>query len=380
MPDHHGASAFEAAQAAQHSAEAISDSLKTSELRYRRLFEMARDGILILDSDEGRITDANPFMTELLGYSYDELIGKELWEIGLLKDKQASQAAFAVLKSDGYIRYEDIPLRNLMGNLREVEFISNIYRENGHSVIQCNIRDITERRRADRRLAEIAVRNERIAETLQRSMLAASPASKFNGFAVETLYQAALEEAEVGGDFFDAFALADDNVALVVGDVSGKGLDAAGRTAEVKYALRAFLHENREPNIALAHLNDFICETHRLDLNSGEVFVVVAVAVVNTSTGDASFSAAGAEPSLILHADGRVEQMETYGRPLGIQPLAEYTTCKRVLASGETIMMGHRWNYRSAHRNRFSGCRRVRGACSQMRRRSTLGGTDPHNI
>ena len=84
--------------------------LRVSELRYRRLFETARDGILILDSETGRITDANPFMSELLGYPREELLGRELWEIGLLRDKEASQEAFGRLERDGYIRYENLPL------------------------------------------------------------------------------------------------------------------------------------------------------------------------------------------------------------------------------------------------------------------------------
>ena len=133
------------------------ESLKVSELRYRRLFEAARDGILILDSKLGRITDSNPFMSELLGYTREELLGKELWEIGLLQDKEASQEAFRLLEREGYIRYEDLPLLNQRGEKREVEFVSNIYHENGHTVIQCNIRDITERKRveADLSLASI---------------------------------------------------------------------------------------------------------------------------------------------------------------------------------------------------------------------------------
>lgn len=133
------------------------EELKISELRYRRLFEAARDGILILDSKLGRITDANPFMSELLGYTREELLGKELWEIGLLQDKEASLEAFRQLERDGYIRYEDLPLLNQRGEKREVEFVSNIYHENGHTVIQCNIRDITDRKRveADLSLASI---------------------------------------------------------------------------------------------------------------------------------------------------------------------------------------------------------------------------------
>ena len=87
-------------------------------------------------------------MTELLGYTHDELVGKELWEIGLLKDEQASQVAFRVLQEKGYIRYEDLPLETRDGKHWEVEFVSNVYRENGNQVIQCNIRDITERKAA----------------------------------------------------------------------------------------------------------------------------------------------------------------------------------------------------------------------------------------
>src|SRR5690242_2061730 len=124
--------------------------LRVSELRYRRLFEAARDGILILDAVTLKITDVNPFMTELLGYSHAEFLGKELWEIGLFSDKEASQAAFKELQGTGYLRYEDLPLQATNGKLRDVEFVSNVYEEDRHQVIQCNIRDITDRKRAER--------------------------------------------------------------------------------------------------------------------------------------------------------------------------------------------------------------------------------------
>jgi PAS domain S-box-containing protein len=124
--------------------------LRISELRYRRLFEAARDGILILDAVTLKITDVNPFMTELLGYSHVEFLGKELWEIGLFSDKEASQEAFKELQSTGYLRYEDLPLQDTNGKLRDVEFVSNVYEEDSHQVIQCNIRDITDRKRAEK--------------------------------------------------------------------------------------------------------------------------------------------------------------------------------------------------------------------------------------
>ncbi|WP_414660590.1 chemotaxis protein CheB [Horticoccus sp. 23ND18S-11] len=126
--------------------------LRRSERRYRRLFEAAKDGFLILDPDTRKITDANPFIVRLLGYSRPQLLKKELWEIGLLKDEAAGLAVFRALKRRGFIRYENLPLKTKSGKRLEVEFVSNLYRENNHQVIQCNIRDITERKRFDEAL------------------------------------------------------------------------------------------------------------------------------------------------------------------------------------------------------------------------------------
>ena len=127
-------------------------ALRQSEIRYRRLFETAKDGILILDNETGKITDANPFMSELLGYSNDDFLDKELWEIGLFSDKSANEAAVRTLQKEGYIRYEHLPLETTLQQQVQVEVIANAYQENQHSVIQCNIRDITERCRLEKQL------------------------------------------------------------------------------------------------------------------------------------------------------------------------------------------------------------------------------------
>lgn len=133
----------------------VDDSLKESEIRYRRLFESAKDGILILNANTGQITDVNPFLIDLLGYSHAELLGKKLWEIGLFKDDEANRAAFKELQEKKYIRYEELPLRTKQGVKVEVEFVSNVYQANGKKVIQCNIRDITGRKQAKLHLEKI---------------------------------------------------------------------------------------------------------------------------------------------------------------------------------------------------------------------------------
>ena len=140
-------------------------NLEISEVRYRRLFEAAHDGILILDAATAKVLDVNPFMGDLLGYPRDHFLGKELWEIGVFKDAEISKEAMAMLQRIGRIRYEDLPLEHKDGRQIPVEFVSNVYREGRRNVIQCNIRDITERKRLAHDLAQAT----QDAETANRS-------------------------------------------------------------------------------------------------------------------------------------------------------------------------------------------------------------------
>ncbi len=151
-------------------------TLGDSEARYRRLFETAQDGILILDAKSGLITDVNPFLMKLLDYTHKEFLGKALWEIGLFRDIDASKAAFRELSSKRYVRYEDLPLKTKAGLSISVEFVSNVYRVNRKMVIQCNVRDITARKRAER--SEQLLRQAQKMETV--GQLTAGIAHDFN--------------------------------------------------------------------------------------------------------------------------------------------------------------------------------------------------------
>lgn len=130
----------------------VSKVLRASESRYRRLFETAQDGILLLNADTAQIEDVNPYLIDMLGYSHAEFLGKKLWEVGSFADRAESKEMFAELQTNGYVRYEDLPLKTKAGARIEVEFVSNTYYSEGIKVIQCNIRDITERKATEAKL------------------------------------------------------------------------------------------------------------------------------------------------------------------------------------------------------------------------------------
>lgn len=168
---------------------ANSQQINTSELRYRRLFEAAQDGILILNAETGAITDVNPFLIKMLGYSREDLVEKKLWEVGAFQDVKVNQNAFVALTEEEYVRYDDLPLRAENGRLIDVEIVSNVYWVGEERVIQCNIRDITERKRvqdallkSQALLREQSVRDDLTGlfnrrytlETLERELLRAS--------------------------------------------------------------------------------------------------------------------------------------------------------------------------------------------------------------
>ncbi|MCE9558580.1 MAG: PAS domain S-box protein [Armatimonadetes bacterium] len=144
---------------------AVEEALRESETRYRRLFQTAKDGILILDANSGKITDANDFMAHLVGLTREDLLGKELFEIGMFSDIEENREAFRTLQKDKYLRHDNLPVKNSRGEKVEVEFIANVYEEGDRLVAQCNVRDIRERRRLEQ---QIVHQTEALAEESKR--------------------------------------------------------------------------------------------------------------------------------------------------------------------------------------------------------------------
>ncbi len=130
------------------------NKLQMYEKRYRRLFESAKDGILILNADNGMITNVNPFLIELLGYSREEFLEKKIWDLSAFKKIDYSKRLYKELQEKKYVRYEDLPLETSDGKQIHVEFVSNVYQVDNESVIQCNIRDITNRVKHEKILSD----------------------------------------------------------------------------------------------------------------------------------------------------------------------------------------------------------------------------------
>ncbi len=146
-------------------------ALGASELRYRRLFETAKEGILILDAETGMVVDVNPFLISLLGFSHEQFLGKPIWKLGFFKDIVVNKENFAELKAREYIRYENLPLETFDGKRIEVEFISSVYLVEDTKVIQCNVRDQTERRKAEATQRESDGRFRRMVESNMQGVI-----------------------------------------------------------------------------------------------------------------------------------------------------------------------------------------------------------------
>src|SRR3569833_612838 len=197
--------------------------------------------------------------------------------------------------------------------------------------------DVTDRKTAEHETRAYLERQENIAETLQRSLLGA--AHSYEGIEIASCYEAAFAEAKIGGDFYDEFLVDESRVALVVGDVVGKGLAAAAHTAEVKFALRAILREDPRTGVAMERLNSYLVDAQRLDDAPHDKLVALSLAVWDRSTGYVSASLAASEAPLVVSPGGEISFMGAHGLVLGAKAKSEYETTTRPLTVGYTLVM-----------------------------------------
>ena len=210
----------------------------------------------------------------------------------------------------------------------------------------CTASDVTEQRHAEAEAAAAGARsaaayqrNQDIAATLQRSLLQLPLPDAFPGLEIVSRYESATADMEVGGDYLDVFLLDRSRVALVVGDVAGKGLPAAARIAEAKFTLRGFLREYASCPIGLTRLNGYLCDTSLWEGQLREEFVCLSLAIFDTATGDLTVSVAGEEAPLLVRANGLLEILPVQGMPLGVMPQTEYWAAATRMNIGDTLVL-----------------------------------------
>lgn len=318
------------------------ESLRESESRFRDLAENIPQLAWMTDAT-GWIFWYNRRWFDYTGTTLEEMQGWK-WQAVHHPDHVVRVTEKFANHVRGGDAWEDVfPIRGKDGQYRW--FLSRAFpiRDEAGMVVRWfgTNTDITEQREAERQIAEFAQKQQRVAETLQRSLLLAPAEDVYPGFDVTTVYEPAWDEAQIAGDFYDVFAPAPGKAAFVVGDVTGKGLKAASYTAEVKFALRALLREDPYPASALARLNRSLALGQALDRpGENSVCVALTLAVVDLQTGEAQLVAAGAEPPLWIHGtNGHAEEVYTTGVLVGADPDSRYDTRIVTLERGDTLLL-----------------------------------------
>ena len=356
------------AQAARIEAEA-------SHRRTTEILETIIDQFVALDS-QWRIVSLNASAVSLIqaaGHDPDSLIGQVLWEVipNALGSPFQAEAARAVEtgRRSEYEAFSEGLSRWLHVHVLPTESGMSVYAN-----------DITERKDAEAALNAAYTRERRIAETLQQILLHTPPPDAYPGLAIETFYEAASEEAAIGGDFSDVFTYDSGKIALVVGDISGKGLGAATLIAEVKYALRTILRDNPWPETAMFRLNNFVCEAQRQGDLGSEHQVVLSLAVFDPKAHVLSYVTAGGEALLLLRAGGAVETPGNNGLLLGVQPDVAYTAIETSMALGDTLLMVTDGLTEARRGRELLGFEGLQAQATQFRQAETLRGMGQYLI
>jgi PAS domain S-box-containing protein len=316
---------------------AAEEALRRSEARYRGIVDMTVDGIWSFDLD-GITTYANARMAEMLGMSVCGLRGKSIFSFVHPADLNVARDLFARWLSGEQLRTEfrfcrcdDTSVYALVSSHASGDSVM------GGGEMTVMVSDITELKTAQSQLTAAYNRERRIAETLQRALLKMPLRDAFKNVVVDSVYRTAWSEADVGGDFCDVIGLGRSRVALVVGDVLGKGLPAAAQTAELKFTLRTLLRSTSIPEEALGQLNAILCDPSRDSDDDG--IVGLALAVLHTASGDLRIAAAGSEVPAVVNDEGSLTTIDVGGLPLGAEAGSVYESAHLRLRGDETLLM-----------------------------------------
>jgi phosphoserine phosphatase RsbU/P len=308
----------------------------------------AMDCIVLMDG-HGIVRDFNPTAVATFGYPRETAIGRELAELLIperLRDDHRRGLAACLRGEGGALlgRRVEMPALHADGHELPVELTITRLGTPAAPLFAGWLRDISRRRAAERErerllaaersarlAAEDAERRARVvSETLQRGLLppriGAPP-----GAEIAVVYRAGAAGTEVGGDFYDAFALDGGRWALALGDVRGKGLDAAAITSLARHTLRAAARYETGPADVLSVLNEALLR----DRPAGDFCTAVFATLAD---GELTLALGGHPQPLRLSATGSVEPLGRAGTLLGAVPEPELHDATVALSAGDTVV------------------------------------------
>lgn len=313
------------------------EALKASEAQYRLLLESTGEGIYGIDP-AGRFTFVNRAAAQALGFAQEHLSGRSghalihhtrpdgapypETECPIYQALRTGQAAYSeddvFWRSDGTA----IPVAYTAAPILEGGAVRGVV---------VTFADISERKALEEERERLAQRERNIAQQLQAALTPSVP-ERVAGLGLAKYYEAALDEAGVGGDFYDVFPVDKGCTALVVGDLSGKGLAAASQVATVRNMLRYALYRARTLAGALEGLNALLAEQGLL---TG--FATLFVGAYDSGAGTLTYVNCGQEPALLQRGSGGVELLSSSGPVLGSFEGAVFEERTVTLSSGDAL-------------------------------------------
>lgn len=345
----------------------IEEAFQVSEQRFFSAFEFASIGMALV-SPEGRWLRVNKAFCDLVGYSKDELLSLTFQDITHPDDLKADLGYVHQMLSGEIITYQ-MEKRYIHKSGRIVWGLLSVSmaRDNHDHPLYfiSQIQDITQRKVAEEELkkaVEMEAKARSVAqhqsELMQKALLPSLPPAP-EGYKVSVKYVPGTPELDIGGDFYDLLTMMNGQIAILIGDVSGKGVEAVSLASSTRAIVRAFAYSITSSGYALTHANKVICaqETERTGYSSK--FVTVELLEIDLATGIMHYSSAGHPPPMICRANGRVDILSFGQPPIGIESKIKYLESESRLNTGDKIIFYTDGIHEARHGIEFFGLKGI---------------------